>query len=193
MRTPADPRLASLGFPLLRRLALLAAGAGMLAACPGQEQMAEVEPIQLFQADLQPVGASGVSGTASLELWEQELRAAVSARGLEAGTSVPQHVLSSDDCNAFGRSVLNLDARITAPGEGDLWGETYPYASGDGSLDYEASRPIKALVSALHEYRGMTLNQLNLGSRTVVLQDESRRPVACGELESVEWSGAGAR
>jgi hypothetical protein len=141
----------------LPRLAILAAAAGVVAGCPAESPGPDAQPAQLFEAVLQPVGASRVSGTASLELGEQALRATLSARGLAAGASVPQHVLASDNCLAMGRSVLNLDAGLSVPGEAPLWGEDYPRADDDGRLDYEATRPIQALVAALGHYRGMTL------------------------------------
>lgn len=173
------------------RLALLVAGVAVLGGCPA-DPGPEAEPAEVFEATLYPFGASGVSGTASLALGQSVLRASVSARGLVPGSSVPQHVLSSSDCRALGRSVLNLDAELSAPGEGALWGEYYPHADHAGVLDYEASRPAADLASALGEYRGTTLYELNLGARTVVLYDEDMRPVACGELVAMEWSAPGA-
>jgi hypothetical protein len=172
------------------RLALVAVAAGAVAGCPAESPGPDAQPPLLFEAVLQPVGAARVSGTASLELGEQALRATVSARGLTAGASVPQHVLSSDNCLAMGRSVLNLDDGLSVPGEAPRWGEDYPRADADGRLDYQATRPVQALVASLGNYRGMTLHDLNLGSRTVVLHDEDMNPVACGDLVRTDVTAA---
>jgi hypothetical protein len=164
---------------------LIGVGVVLLGGCPSYDTAADAEPVARYEARLQPVGQSQATGTVVLELGERELKASVSATGLEPGESVPQHVSSWRDCDLVGRAVLNLDRGLTSAGEAPLRGDAFPNADGAGALEYEARRPVSELVEALREYRGMLLEELALDNRTVILHDPLLRPVACGALVRV--------
>lgn len=135
-----------------------------------------------FEAELGPVGASGVTGTAVIRLDEESFAVDISATGLEPGAGMSQHINSWWDCTTIGRILVNLDTLLTVPGEGPARGDDYPRVDEDGRLTYAATRPVAEVAEMLHEYRGMILDELDLENRTVLLRDDGHRPIACGEI-----------
>lgn len=157
-----------------------------LAGCPDQDVSADPDPSQRFEAALAPVGASGVTGTANIELDESNFSVEVSAVGLEPGTRISQHLNTWWDCTTIGRVLVNLDTLLTVPGEGPPRGDDYPLVDEQGRVSYRATRPVAELAEALHSYRGMLFVELDLDNRTIYLRDDGHRPIACGELSAVD-------
>jgi hypothetical protein len=157
-----------------------------LAGCPDQDVTDDPDRSQRFEATLAPVGASGVTGSANIELGELSFSVEVGADGLEPGTRISQHINTWWDCTTIGRVLVNLDTLLTVPGEGPPRGDDYPLVDEQGRISYRATRPVAELSEALHAYRGMLLIELDLGNRTIYLRDDGHRPIACGELSAVD-------
>lgn len=180
---------------LVPRLMLISATAVMLAACPDPAPEEDwppdappadppVEEVrQVYEAQLQEVDGSGVTGSATIEVDGDEIRVTVMATGLNPDTEVPQHIHMNADCASPGGILLNLDSNLTVPGEGPPQGEDYPQTDGDGGLDYEAARSLDDLGSAAQEHGAPGVDELDLGNRVVNLHAADMRPVACGPLE----------
>jgi hypothetical protein len=172
-----------------RGLALLPlVGALTLAACPDRGTLPESREDRgpVYQAAIRGLGEIPVTGSVRLEVGEDAIRAAVAFTGLEPGEAVAQHVYAWWDCTTIARIVINLDTLLTIPGEGPPRGEAYPRADAEGRLEFTATRPLADFAGALRQYRGMLVEELDLGNRTVFLRDEGHRPIACGELRRVE-------
>lgn len=172
-------------------LGLTAAMAVLLTACPEPapepeppvEEPPVEEPVEeAYEAQLQEIDASGVTGTATLVMENGELHVSLSATGLEPDAQVPQHIHLNATCDPAGGILLNLDNTLTVANEADPRGDHYPTADGDGTLDYEVSRSLDDLRSAVEEYGGPGVDELDLGNRVVNLHAADMRPVACGEL-----------
>jgi hypothetical protein len=160
----------------------------IVAACPPPEPEPEPPPVEpppevTWEAQLQEIEGSGVTGIARLVRNAEQFRVIISATGLDPGASVPQHVHIEPTCEPAGGILINLDETLTVGGEGPPSEAAYPQADGLGDLEYEASRSLQELESALQAHHGMGIEQLELGNRNVNLHAPDLPPLACGELE----------
>jgi hypothetical protein len=179
--------------PGLSRLTVLAAVAAALAACPAPDpepappvdepDPAVEERVQVYEADLEEVGGSGVTGTATLAAGEGMVQVRIVAHGLRPEQRVPQHVHMNATCDPAGGILLNLDNDLSYPNEAAPRGDHYPAADGDGVLDFSASRSFEDLRHAAREYQGTEPEQLDLGNRVVILHGVDMQPIACGALQ----------
>lgn len=173
---------------------------------PEQPMTAE-QPQEVYEARLEAQDGSGVTGTATFTVQDNELQVTVAATGLQPNTRIPQHIHMNSSCDDAGGIMLNLDDGLTAPGEGEPRGDAYPETDDQGTLQYEASRSLDELRQHLSEHGGaqsdtmagaeadtMTGMQtdtmggagaemLDLGNRVVSLHGENMQPISCGPLD----------
>jgi hypothetical protein len=177
----------------LPSLIVVSAVALILAGCPAPEP--EPDPVvdeppvaendvRVFEAELEEMEGSGVTGTATIIVYGGRIEARVMAHGLDPDQRVPQHVHMSATCAEPGGILLNLDADLTHANEAAPRGDHYPTADGDGMLDYHASRSLEDMRDAAREYEGTSIEQLDLGNRVVNLHGPDMRAIACGALEA---------
>jgi hypothetical protein len=179
--------------PALPRLILLGGTAFVLAACPtpapDDDAPSDLTPdpvdavAEVYEARLGEVDASGVAGSATIELDGEALRVTVVATGLRPDSEVPQHIHLHAGCDSPGGILLNLDRSLTVANEGTARGEDYPRSDGIGALEYEATRSLEDLRAAAREHGSPVADDLDLGNRVVSLHAPDMRPVACGPLE----------
>jgi len=178
--------------PFVSSLAMLTAVILILTGCPAPEpepDPAVDEPpvaendAQVFEAELDEIEGSGVTGTATIIVAGERIEARVMAHGLNPDQRVPQHVHMNATCAEPGGIVLNLDTNLTHATEAAPRGDHYPRAGDDGMLDYQASRSLEDLREAAREHQGLSIEQLDLGNRVVNLHGPDMMPIACGALE----------
>jgi Cu/Zn superoxide dismutase len=175
--------------------ALVAILALVLAACPepardadppilDQDRPAEAatEVGEVYEAQLQEVDGSGVTGTATIVVDGDDLRVTVRVTGLNPDTEVPLHIHTNASCDPAGGILLNLDRTLTMASEAAPRGEHYASTDGDGVLEYEVTRSLDDLRSAAEEHGDTAIDQLDLGNRVVNVHAADMRPVACGPL-----------
>ncbi len=180
----------------LPAMTLVGAAALMLAGCPAPAPendlpMADpavedpVEPAggQVYEARLTEVGGSGVTGTATVTMDAERIQVTVVASGLDANVRVPQHIHMNASCDQAGGILLNLDDQLSAANESAPRGDHYPQTDGDGELEYEASRSLDELETALLDQEGPGLDQLDMGNRVVNLHGADMQAIACGPLD----------
>ena len=152
----------------------------------------------LYKATLAPLGDSRGAGTAELEVTGGHLRVRIHATGVEPSENIPQHIHLNPGCDPGGPVLVNLDARLSVPGESPGVGASYPVANRAGVLHYEASRPLDDLRSALNTWGGVTLDDtaellafLDLEERTIHMHVAFGPPfpvVTCGGIDLVPLS-----
>jgi Cu/Zn superoxide dismutase len=187
-----------------RRIALPAAVAVtlVLAACPAPEEADRVpgmddpapaaeERGRVFQAQLQAVEGSGVTGTATVALDDDRIEVRIQARGFQPGQRVPQHVHMNSSCDQPGGILLNLDNDLSHPNEAPPRGDHYPTADGDGTLDYVVSRSLDDLREAARQFEGQDVAQFDLAQRVVNLHAEDMSAIACGALDEGDHPAPG--
>jgi Cu/Zn superoxide dismutase len=184
--------------PILHSLpatGLVAALALLLAACPEpapdtdtpffQEDPAPEAPAaagEAYEAQLQEVDGSGVTGTATVVIDGDDIRVTVRVTGLNPNTEVPLHIHTNASCDPAGGILLNLDRTLTTASEAAPRGEHYASTDGDGVLEYEVNRSLNDLRSAAEGHGDPGIDQLDLGNRVVNVHAADMRPVACGPL-----------
>jgi hypothetical protein len=177
----------------LSRLTVVTAFAAALAACPAPDperappvdepDPAVEERVRVYEAQLEQVGGSGVTGTATIAVGDGLVQVRVMVQGLRPEQRVPQHVHMNATCDLAGGILLNLDSDLSYPNEAAPRGDHYPAADGDGVLDLSASRSFEDLRHAAREHQGTEPEQLDLGNRVVNLHGEDMQPIACGALQ----------
>lgn len=105
-----------------------------------------------YQVRLAPEGNSTANGIMRFEIADGNFHARVQAVGVEPGQRIPQHIHLNPTCNPGGGILINLDQNLTVAGEGPGVGAAYPLADASGYLNYEASRPIADLITAVNTY-----------------------------------------
>lgn len=191
----------------IANLATVTSLALVVAACPPQDQPEpQQEPMmqdpapaaqedgareRVYEATLQEINGSGVTGTATIALGDDRIQVRVMAQGLQPDQRVPQHIHTTQSCDPAGGILLNLDDDLSHPNEAEPRGDHYPTADSDGVLDYEASRSLDDLRDAALEYESTGIEQLDLGNRVVNLHGEDMAPIACGPLEERRGAAAG--
>lgn len=182
-----------------------------------QVQPAPQEPMmdhdmdqEMYEARIQSVNNSGVTGTATVTVEDDRLQITVAATGLEPNTRVPQHIHMNASCDDAGGIWLNLDDELSLPGDGEAQGDAYPETDDEGRLRYEASRSLEDLRTALggiHAAEGQdtvragTSGQsqmgsegaaaFDLGNRVVSLHGPNMQAVGCGPLDRMDHSQTG--
>lgn len=141
------------------------------------------QPQEIYEVRLQERDGSGVTGTATFTIQDDELQVTVAATGLPPNTRVPQHIHTNATCDDAGGILLNLDSDLSAADEGEARGDTYPESDDEGRLQYEASRSLDDLRQELGDQGAEDANGLDLGNRVLNLHGEDMQPIACGELE----------
>lgn len=168
-----------------------------LADQPAMDMTAQQE---MYEARLEAVDGSGVSGTATVTVEGDEVQVTVAATGLEPGTRVPMHIHMNATCDDAGGIFLNLDDGLSAPGEGEARGDAYPEASEEGALRLEASRSLTELRTAMGQgaeaataeadtgrtQTGMSMDMLELGNRVINLHGADMQAISCGALERMD-------
>ncbi|HEU4830460.1 MAG TPA: hypothetical protein VFT04_14805 [Gemmatimonadales bacterium] len=149
----------------------------------------------LFKVHLSPLGGSRATGEALIEVVDGFLRVRIHAAGVEPGEHIPQHIHLNPGCNPGGGILVNLDAGLTVPGEGANVGPSFPSANLAGVMNYEATRSLDALRSALNTFGGLALDDaaelldyLDLENRNVHMHVAFGPPfpaVNCGGVERV--------
>ncbi len=104
---------------------------------------------EMYEAQLEARAESGVEGTATFTVEDNELVVTIAATGLDPSTQVPQHIHMNATCDDAGGIVLNLDDQLSLPNDGDPRGEAYPQSDAQGALRYEARRSVGELRMAL--------------------------------------------
>ncbi|HEX6089503.1 MAG TPA: hypothetical protein VFZ13_05000 [Gemmatimonadales bacterium] len=186
------------------------AGAVACAGCGdgplGQEGGVQLAPAQagvpapsgersLHKATLLPLGDSRGAGTAEMEVTGGYLRVRIHATGIVPSENIPQHIHLNPGCDPGGPVLVNLDARLSVPGEAPGVGAGYPVANRAGELHYEASRPLDDLRSALNTWGGAGLDDtaellafLDLEDRSVHMHVAFGPPypaVTCGGIDRI--------
>jgi Cu/Zn superoxide dismutase len=196
-------------FLALSRYTALIAATAVLAACPGDDdpdpwpttdrdtvptvrQDQRVED-RVYEAQLQEVNGSGVTGTATITMSGDDIRVRIRAQGLQPDARVPQHVHMNASCDSPGGILLNLDDDLSHPNEAAPRGDHYPTADGNGTLDYEASRSLDDLRDAARQHQGMEADRLDLGNRVVNLHGADMQAIACGPLDARTGTGTQPR
>ena len=149
----------------------------------------------LHKATLLPLGDSRAAGTAEIDLTGGHLRVRIHATGIEPSENIPQHIHRNPGCDPGGPVLVNLDARLSVPGEAQGVGSSYPVANRAGVLHYEASRPLDDLRSALNTWGGVTLDDtaelldfLDLEDRSVHMHVAVGPPfpaMTCGGVDRI--------
>ena len=71
----------------------------------------------------------------------------------------------SNACASSGGILINLDANRTVAGEGSGTGAAFPLANEDGVINYQASRPLSELRTAVNTHFGAGLQTLIVGQK----------------------------
>lgn len=157
-------------------------------------------PEEIYEATIEGVNGQDITGRATVTVRDDELQVVVAATGLEPDTRVPQHIHVNATCDDAGGILLNLDDGLTGPNEGEPRGDAYPETDSDGRLEYEASRSLEDLRTAVQQDaqqatadtaqagqqpEGTTSRaaQMDLGNRVVNIHGPDMQPIACGALE----------
>jgi hypothetical protein len=181
----------------LHRVSVAVLAAAAHAGCGGGVPTHPDAALRFYKVSLHPIGANRAEGVAFIDAVGGDLRVRVHATGVEPGGKVPQHIHANPGCDPGGPVVLNLDAGLTVPGEGPGAGAagTFPVASAEGRIDYEARRSLDEIRSALATWGGPTLadtddllDYLELTERSVQLHVAFGPPfpaVTCGGVEQI--------
>jgi Cu/Zn superoxide dismutase len=138
---------------------------------------------ELYEARLSPVGESNVSGTATVTIGADEVLVTLTATGLDPETRYAAHIHMNASCDDAGGIMLNLDDALNTPNEGEARGDAYPETDDQGRLDYEATRSLEELRTALRDEGAAHADSLDLGNRVVNVHGPDMNPVACGPLD----------
>lgn len=170
-----------------------------------QDQMGADQ--EMYEARLEAVDGSGVTGTATLTIEDEELTVTVAATGFDPDVRVPQHIHMNSSCDDAGGILLNLDDDLSAPNDGEARGDAYPETDDQGSLRFEATRSIGELRTALGDEdaedadavgtdtagtdtlgRDDDAERFDFGNRVVNLHGPDMQPIACGRLDAMDHS-----
>lgn len=168
-----------------------------------QDQMGADQ--EMYEARLEAVDGSGVTGTATLTIEDEELTVTVAATGFDPNVRVPQHIHMNSSCDDAGGILLNFDDDLSAPNDGEPRGDAYPETNDEGSLRFEATRSISDLSSALGDEGAGADNadttdtasadtlgaagdtqRFDFGNRVVNLHGADMQPIACGALDAMD-------
>lgn len=151
---------------------------------------------QFFMVKLDPLAESGSRGMVHIDVVGGYLRVRIHSNGVEPGEHIPQHIHANSGCAVPGDPVINLDAGLTLTNaESPPVGGAFPVASGDGVINYEASRSLADLRAAWNSAKGTSLQtdaellaQLDLANRNVHEHVAFGPPfpaVNCGPIDQV--------
>lgn len=147
---------------------------------------------ELYEARLSAVGESAVTGTATVTLGADEILVTVAATGLDPETRYPVHIHMNASCDDAGGILLNLDDALNTPNEGEPRGDAYPETDDQGRLEYEASRSLEELRTAMRDAGSAHADSLDLANRVVNVHGPDMAPVACGPLDRAGSGQPGA-
>lgn len=166
-----------------------------VAGCGGGGPTYPESGLRFYKATLVPTDTTRTEGAAFIDVVGGDLRVRVHATGVEPGQHIPQHLHANRGCDPGGPVLLNLDAGLTVPGEAAGTGAAFPLASRAGVIDYEATRPLDELRSAIVTWGGPgladtdeLLQYLDLEDRNVHLHVAFGPPfpaVTCGGVEPI--------
>lgn len=175
-----------------------------------QDQMGADQ--EMYEARLEAVDGSGVTGTATVTVENEELTVTVAATGFDPNVRVPQHIHINSSCDNAGGILLNLDDALSAPNDGEPRGDAYPETDDQGNLQFEATRSIGELRTAMvGEGAGASRTdtagadtagadtagtdtpggaddaaRFDFGNRVVNLHGPDMQPIACGPLDAMD-------
>jgi hypothetical protein len=167
------------------------------AAAPASTEAAPQADRMLYQVRLKALGDSHSNGVMLFEIVGGEFTARVHAAGVEPNARIPQHIHVNPTCNPGGGVLINLDQNLTVAGEAPSTGAAFPLANNGGVVNYEASRSLADLITAVRTYipaaAGVQtvddlLAFLNLEQRNAHMHVAFGPPfpaVNCGELNRI--------
>lgn len=138
---------------------------------------------ELYEARLSAVGESNVTGTATVTIGSDEVLVTLTAEGLDPETRYPTHIHMNASCDDAGGIMLNLDDALNTPNEGEVRGDAYPETDDQGRLEYETSRSLEDLRTALGDEGSVHADSLDLGNRVINVHGPEMERVACGPLD----------
>ena len=149
----------------------------------------------LFQVRLGAEGDSRAVGVMLFEIVGGSFRARVHATGLEPLQPIPQHIHLNPTCSPGGGILINLDENLTVAGEAPGVGAAYPLANHAGVVNYEASRPLSELLTAVNTFFGAGLGTVEDLLAWMDLEDRNAHmhvafgppfpAVNCGEIQRI--------
>jgi hypothetical protein len=132
---------------------------------------------------------------AHVEVVGGHLSVRLRAAGVEPRQRIPQHIHLNPTCDPGGGILINLDEKLTVAGEAPAIGAAYPLASPGGTVQYDASRPLTELLTAVNLHFGaglatvdQLLGWLDLENRNVHMHVAFGPPfpaVNCGEVRRI--------
>lgn len=170
------------------------------AAKPGEPGAAAHR--QLYQVRLGDANGSRSHGVMLIEVVGGHLAVTVNASGLAAGEHIPQHIHRNPTCTNGGAVLVNLDAKLTLPGEGASTGTAYPVANNGGVVKYYASRPLADMIAPVNARfgsggEGLLDHEIETVEELLAFLDLEARnahmhgfaapftPMNCGEVERI--------
>lgn len=157
---------------------------------------------EMYTAQLEALAESGVEGTATFTIENDEVVVTVAATGLEPNTRVPQHIHLNATCEDAGGIALNLDDALSLPNDGEPRGDAYPQSDDQGNLQYEARRSVGELRTALAGTGAEAApsdteaawdtgaSGLDLTGYVVNLHGADMSAIACGPIETMDHGSA---
>lgn len=196
--------------PRLLPIILLITGASGLTGC---DNSGSNDPETMtYTADLEALNSSGVSGTATVTVVDEQAALSVQAEGTVAEQVHPQHIHGTTDGStsscptmdadsdgngnisveegapAYGGILVPLDGSLDdAEGLGEV--ETFPVADGEGAYAYERSISTANLdVNEDRSYADLQLKDHAVVVHGAMVDGEYKAtlPVACGPLNRSE-------
>ena len=148
---------------------------------------------ELYQVLLAPTGTSTTRGVVKIEIAGGYLVVTAHAEGLDPLQHIPQHIHANATCATPGSPIINLDANLNLPGaEAPPTGDNFPVANGAGVVDYQASRSLSSLLTAVNSAYQLNLASvdelvewLDLANRNVHMHASAApfTPMTCGPVE----------
>ena len=166
---------------------------GEMAGAPSFAE-AQVTPagIGSFEARLAEINSSGARGWARVEIIGGSLVVSTHGSGLAALAVTPQHIHVNPSCAVPGGPLINLDRGLTVTGESPSNGPAFPTTNPGGVLNYQASRSLADLRTAVNTFFGQALASdaeliawLDLGNRNIHMHQPLApfTPVDCGAVD----------
>ena len=155
---------------------------------------AQVTPpgVTRFEARLAEINGSSAHGWARVEIVGGNLVVSTHGSGMARDSVTPQHIHSNPTCAVPGGPLINLDRGLTVTGESPSNGPTFPSTNAGGVLNYQVSRSLADLRTAVNTFFGQALTSdaeliawLDLGNRNIHMHQPLApfTPVDCGAVE----------
>jgi hypothetical protein len=145
-----------------------------------------------FEARLAEINGSSAHGWARVEIVGGNLVVSTHGSGMARDSVTPQHIHSNPTCAVPGGPLINLDRGLTVTGESPSNGPTFPSTNAGGVLNYQVSRSLADLRTAVNTFFGQALTSdaeliawLDLGNRNIHMHQPLApfTPVDCGAVD----------